>query len=56
MKVWTMITTIGELVTKLGAIIGAMNPVILVIAAAIAAGVLLYMNWDTIKAKAKEIW
>lgn len=56
MKVWTMINTIGALVTKLGTIIGAMNPVIIVIAAAIAAGVLLWKNWDTIKAKAKEIW
>ena len=31
------------------------NPVILAIGAAIAAGVLIYKNWDTIKAKAEEL-
>lgn len=37
----------------------AMGPILIVIgviAALVAAGVLLYQNWDTISAKAKEIW
>lgn len=32
------------------------NPIALAIAAVVAAGVLVWQNWDTIKAKAKEIW
>lgn len=32
------------------------NPIALAIAAVVAAGVLVWQNWDTIKAKGKEIW
>lgn len=32
------------------------NPIALAIAAVVAAGVLVWQNWDTIKKKAKEIW
>lgn len=32
------------------------NPIALAIAAVVAAGVLVWQNWDTIKAKAKKIW
>lgn len=55
-KVWTMITSIGTLISTIGGIIGSLNPVTIAIAAAVAVGVLLYKNWDVIKAKAKEVW
>lgn len=34
----------------------AANPIVLGIAAAIAAGVLLWQNWDTVKAFAQQLW
>lgn len=34
----------------------AANPIVLAIGAAIAAGALLIANWDTVKAKALELW
>ena len=37
-------------------LIGTIGGVIAIIAAVVAAGVLLYNNWDTIKAKASELW
>ena len=40
----------------IGGIVAALGPVILIIGAVVAAGILLYKNWDTIKAKALEIW
>ena len=39
----------------LGGIVAAIGPVILIIGALIAVGVLLYKNWDTIKAKALQL-
>lgn len=58
-----VITGIINLVKKLGTfiaviktVIATMNPWTIVIGAVIAAGVLLWKNWDTVKAKAKEIW
>lgn len=46
--------------TALGGIFTALSPTVLivvaVIAALVAAGVLLYKNWDTVKAKAAEVW
>ena len=41
--------------TAIGGFVAAFLPVIAVIAAVVAAGVLLYKNWDKIKAKALEI-
>ena len=63
MFIGSLITTIGTLVTVTGALDIALLPII-GIAAAIAAaigllvflGVQLYRNWDTVKAKAAEIW
>lgn len=49
---------IGKLSTALSGlsgILGAGGPVILAITAAIAAGVLIYKNWDKIKAAAKKL-
>ncbi len=45
------------IVQKMGGLIGSVfNPWTIAIGAIIAVGVLLYKNWDTIKAKAKEVW
>lgn len=59
--VYNGITTIATTVTSaFGAVIGFLtSPITLVVAAIgglIAAGILLYKNWDTVKAKAIEIW
>ena len=59
----TVISSIGGIITAVGAampVIGGIvtlltGPVGLAIAGAVAAGVLLYKNWDTIKAKAGEM-
>jgi len=59
-----VITSVLGMVKSLGAVITAVKgfvallggPVTIAIAAAIAIGVLLWKNWDTIKVKAKEIW
>ena len=41
--------------SSLGGIVAAAGPVIAIIGAVVAAGVLLYQNWDTIKAKAGQL-
>ena len=54
---------IGNIISAIGIITGAIGtlmsagllPVIAIIAGVVAAGVLLYKNWDTIKAKAAEL-
>lgn len=46
----------GILSAAIGAITGPVGLVIAIITALIAVGVLLYKNWDTIKAKCSEIW
>lgn len=40
----------------IGGVVAAIGPWVAGIAAAVAVGVLLYKNWDTIKAKATQIW
>lgn len=60
-KVAFAISSIINLVGVIGPIIGglmsgALLPIIGVIAAVVAAGVLLYKNWDTVKAKALTLW
>ena len=55
-QIGTLISTLGTLIGTIMGIIGAINPVTAAIAAAIAIGVLLWKNWDTIKEKAVEIW
>ena len=59
-KIAFAISSIMGLLSTLGVSIGALSagallPIIGVIAAVIAIGVLLYKNWDKIKAKAKEL-
>lgn len=52
-SIMSLMATIGP---AIGGIIAAAGPIIAIIAAVIAVGVLLYKNWDTIKAKASELW
>ena len=49
-----IIMAAGMLVTVIGALISPIGLVVLAIGAAIAAGVLLYQNWDTIKEAAQK--
>ena len=51
-SILSLMATLGP---AIGGIIATMGPIVLAIAAVVAAGVLLYKNWDTIKAKAIEI-
>lgn len=53
----------GKIVSLIGVVLGAiaklsaiLNPITLIIAAVVAAGVLLYKNWDTIKEYALQLW
>lgn len=66
-KVTELITGISKMIEKIGGIIGiitkidmlinsTMNPWVLVIGAVIAAGVLLYKNWDTICEYATKLY
>lgn len=52
----TIISGVGTLTTAISFLIGPLGWIPLAIAAVVAAGVLLYQNWDTIKAKAAELW
>ena len=54
-SVGAIIGAIGVVVPAIAGVVAAFGPVILIIGAVIAAGVLLYKNWDTIKAKALQI-
>ncbi|MDY2752699.1 MAG: phage tail tape measure protein [Blautia obeum] len=68
-SIGTVVSSIGKLKTFLGGLSGAaeaagggltlfsspMLPIIATIAGVVAAGVLLYQNWDTIKEKASEV-
>ena len=63
MFIGSLITVMGGLVTITGALDIALLPIIGIVAAVTAAiallvfiGVQLYKNWDTIKAKASQIW
>jgi len=58
-----LLVIIGSAISAIGTVVGAIGGVVAVlggpltvaIAAAVAAGVLLYQNWDTIKEKATEM-
>lgn len=52
-SIWVLI---GPLVTGLAAMSGTVMLVAGVIVGLVAVGVLLYKNWDTVKAKAAEVW
>ena len=52
-SIMNLLSVIGP---AIGAAIAAAGPVIAVVAGIIAVGVLLWKNWDKIKAKAQELW
>lgn len=52
-----IISGIGMLVSAIGTVVGVLGgPLTIAIAAAVAAGVLIYKNWDKIKATAIKLW
>ena len=51
-----VIVVLGTLVAAIGALMSPIGLVVVAIAAAIAAGVAIYKNWDKIKEKAQELW
>ena len=51
-----IISGIGSIVSAIGMLISPAGAVIAIIAAIIAIGVILYKNWDNIKAWAIELW
>ena len=55
MGIGAIIKLVAIVGPAIGGIVAALGPVILIIAAVVAAGVLLYKNWDTIKAKAIDL-
>lgn len=53
----TLISSVGSIISVLGTLIGILGgPLTIAITAAIAIGVLLYKNWDTIKEKATALF
>ncbi|GEQ22289.1 hypothetical protein CBU02nite_27950 [Clostridium butyricum] len=54
--VMTLASLAGTMTVSIGAIALPVLGVVAAITALVAAGVLLYTNWDTIKVKAAEIW
>ncbi len=54
--VGTVLSVGSTLIAGIGSVVVALGPIGVAIAAAVAAGVILYKNWDTIKEKATEIW
>ena len=52
-----IVSAVGTVISVLGTVVGVLGgPVTIAIGAAVAAGVLLYKNWDTVKEKASELW
>lgn len=52
-----IISGIGTLTSAIGTVVGVLGgPLTIAIAAAVAAGVLIYKNWDKIKATAQKLW
>lgn len=51
-----IVSGIGSIVSAAGSMLGLLgNPAVLIIAALVAAGILLYKNWDKIKAVAEDV-
>lgn len=52
-----IVSAVGTVISVLGTVVGVLGgPVTIAIGAAVAAGVLLYKNWDTVKEKATQLW
>jgi phage-related tail protein len=52
----SIISIVGMLGISFGAMLGWVALIVVAMAGLVAAGILLYKNWDTIKRKAREIW
>lgn len=52
----TLVSSIGAITQGIGFLFSPMGAIVVAIGAVVAAGVALYQNWDTIKAKCVEIW
>ena len=53
----SVISVVGTVTSVIGTLSGLVGgPVVIAIGAAVAAGVLLYKNWDTVKEKAQALW
>ena len=51
-----IVSGVGSLISAAGSLLGVLgNPAVLIIAALVAAGILLYKNWDKIKAVAETV-
>lgn len=51
-----LISSVGSIISGVGSLVGLLsNPLVLAIMAAVAIGIVLYKNWDKIKAKAEDI-
>lgn len=50
-SIMSLVATVGP---AIAGVIGTLGPIVLVIAGVVAAGIALYKNWDTIKAKALQ--
>jgi len=55
MIVSKIVTLVSGLVTGIGMLMSPLGLIVIAIAAVVAVGILLYKNWDTIKAKAIEL-
>ena len=53
----SLVSSIGTVISVIGTVIGVLGgPLTIAIGAAVAIGVALYKNWDTIKEKASALW
>lgn len=52
----SVVGVVGTLIPELASLVLGIGPIGAAIAAAVVVGVLLYKNWDTISAKAAELW
>ena len=50
-----VVKTVGTAISIFGKLVGSLNGVTLIIAAVVAAGIILYKNWDTISAYATKM-
>lgn len=56
MIIGKIVSGVGTLISAAGSLLGLLgNPAVLIIAALVAAGILLYKNWDKIKAVAEDV-
>lgn len=54
-SIGSIISLVGVVGPAIGGVVASLGPVVIAIAAVVAAGVLLYKNWDVVKAKAIDL-